>query len=164
MSWAYIYTSIQIAFGIESVLEFAEKYWNRIDNRCLNLDDFKKCLTFICYDYEIEFKGDTYLQIKGCPMGAHFAPPFAIITMHRIEKTALQKLKLKHKFSPKVYVHYIDDILLGPIERDSDFAWTVLEMFNSVNDDISFTLEAPNDQNIINFLDLSIEIKPNKIE
>ena len=91
------------------------------------------------------------MQIKGCPMGAHFAPPFAIITMHRIEKTALQKLKLKHKFSPKVYVHYIDDILLGPIERDSDFAWTVLEMFNSVNDDISFTLEAPNDQNIINF-------------
>ena len=159
-----LYPSIQIAFGIESVLEIAEENWDKINNWSLTIEDFKKCLTFICYNYEIECSGQTYLQIKGCPMGAHFAPPFAIITMHKIETIALQTLATKHNFSPSIYVRYIDDILIGPIDRHSNFCNIILEVFNSVNGSISFTLEAPNQNNVINFLDLSIQIGHNKIE
>lgn len=96
-------------------------------------------------------------------MGAHFAPPFAIITMHKIETIALQTLAAKHEFFPSVYVRYIDDILIGPVDRHNDFSEIILEVFNSINDSICFTLEAPSQDNKINFLDLSIKIGQNKV-
>lgn len=38
--------------------------------------------TFISLEIERKFP---FKQIKGVPMWAHFAPPFAIITMHKVE-------------------------------------------------------------------------------
>ena len=53
-------------------------------------------------------------------MGAHFALPFAIITMDKIETLALDSLKSKLAFSPSLFVRFIDDVLVGPVDRDSD--------------------------------------------
>ena len=156
-----LYPSIEIAYGIEAVIELANEKWQEIDNWSLSIDELKKCLTFVCYNYEINVNGKTYLQIKGCPMGAHFAPPFAIITMHKIETIALETLKSNFKFSPSIYVRYIDDILIGPIEKEGDLPKTVLQTFNSVNDSIKFTLEKPDRS--LNFLDVSLEIKSRNV-
>jgi hypothetical protein len=158
-----LYPSIPLDFGIECVLDFAKLNWDKIDNKGLTIDQLKKALTFVCYNYEIQFKEKIYKQIKGCPMGAHFAPPFAIITMHYIESAALNILKDKFKFSPILYKRYIDDILLGPLPK-SDFTDTILETFNSVNTNIQFTLEAPKPGEPIPFLDLSIYVKDKNIE
>ena len=84
-----LYPSIPIADGIQAVLDVANAHWDEIDSLGLSPNDLQRCLTFVCYNYEIKYKEVTYLQIKGCPMGAHFAPPFAILMMHKLETAAL---------------------------------------------------------------------------
>ena len=69
-----LYPSIHIGFGIDFVVEFAEQNWQTIDNWGLTLDALRKCLTFISYNYEIKINNETYLQIKGCPMGRTLLP------------------------------------------------------------------------------------------
>ena len=78
-----------------------------------------------------------YKQISGVPMGAHFAPSFAIIFMNYVEETALRKLN----FTPVVYKRFIDDIILGPVEHSDTIMTHILGTFNSVNSNILFTLE-----------------------
>ena len=102
-----LYPSIPLDFGLDCALELAENNWNNIDNMGLTVDQMMNCLKFVCYNYEIQYGDKVYKQIKGCPMGAHFAPPFAIITMHKIETMALSLLKEKTNFSPQVYRRYL---------------------------------------------------------
>ena len=95
-------------------------------------------------------------------MGAHFGPLFAVITMSKLENAALKSLQAKSKFNPAIYKRYIDDILIGPIDRNSNLSQIILETFNKENEDIKFTLEIPD--NALSFLDMAIEIKQGKIE
>ena len=88
-----LYPSIPIDEAIKVIIDFATEHWKDIDAFGLSTDDLRHCLTFIAHNYEIEFHGKTYLQIKGCPMGSHFSPPFAIIFMHAVEQEALKVLK-----------------------------------------------------------------------
>ena len=157
-----LYPSIEIGFGIEAVLDLAKDHWHEIDNWQMTLDNLKTALTFICYNYEIQFEEKTFLQIKGCPMGAHFAPPFAIITMGKIEKLALEKLEEKYDYVPDLYLRYIDDCIIGPIHKNGHLPHVVLEAFNSVNENIKFTLDLPD--HALNFLDISIRIVQKNIE
>ena len=96
-------------------------------------------------------------------MGTHFAPPFAIITLDKIEGEALRLLGEKQNVRPEMYVRYIDDILLGPFSRDTALFDKILETFNSINSSIQFTLEVPKTSEPINFLDISIFIVENSI-
>lgn len=91
-------------------------------------------------------------------MGAHFAPPFAIITMQRIEREALKSLEEKYNFVPTLYKRYIDDILIGPITR-SAFVNKIGEVFNSINKNIQFTLEIPEKEHFLSFLDIDLRIQ-----
>jgi len=153
-----LYPSIPIEFGLECVHELATSNWKNIDSKGITVEQMMNCLRFICYNYEIQFKDKVFKQIKGCPMGAHFAPPFAIITVHKIESIALSILRNNHGFSPQVYKRYIDDVLIGPIERDEDLTKLILETFNSVNKDIQFTLEVPKINEPLPFLDINIKV------
>jgi len=151
-----LYPSIPIDFGIRAVLDMAELHWKDIDNFGASVDDLKRALSFVSYNYEIEFNGSVYLQKKGCPMGAHFAPPFAIITLHKIESQAIQILTEKFDFKPQIFSRYIDDVCFGPCVRENDMFDNVLNVFNSINDSIQFTIEIPKVGQPLNFLDLSI--------
>ena len=152
-----LYPSIPISEAIHAVINFAEKWWSHINNFGFSLDELKKCLSFISYNYEIQFENRSFLQIKGCPMGAHFSPPFAIIFMHEVEETALAKLYSETGYKPTVYARYIDDIIMGPLEKDTTIINEILEIFNSINDNIKFTIEIPEYGKPINFLDISLE-------
>jgi len=98
-----LYPSIPLEFGIRSNIEFAELHWQKAETFGLTLTQFELCLKFISYNYEIKFKDKIFKQRKGCPMGAHFAPPFSIITMYKIENEALRVIKDELYFEPKVY-------------------------------------------------------------
>ena len=128
-----LYPSIPIGEAISVIIDFATKYWSKIDSFGLTTDDLNKCLLFIAYNYEIQFDNSIYLQISGCPMGSHFSPPFAIIFMHLIEEKALKLLYEAHKFTPKIYVRYIDDILIGPVIRNDVFCKTILDILKPGN-------------------------------
>ena len=142
-------------------MKFATENWQKIINYDLDLDSIEKMLKFICYNYEITYNDRFYKQIKGCPMGTHFSPPFAIIFMNSLENKALNLLKDVHGLLPAMYYRYIDDIIMGPFPADTNFH-IILETFNSINKNIVFTIEIP--EKTLNFLDISITVDNNKIQ
>ena len=95
-------------------------------------------------------------------MGAHFAPPFAMIAMDKIESAALESIRENLHFAPDIYVRYIDDILLGPIDKNRNLPQEIHKTFNNVNDKIKFTLEKP--EKSLTFLDMTIEINQNRVD
>ena len=98
-------------------------------------------------------------------MGSHYAPPFAIIFMNHVEQKALTMIRSEFdciKDNSTVYKRYIDDSGFGPFKRNQAFFEHILEIFNSVDENIKFTLEVPSN-GCLNFLDLSIWIENNKI-
>jgi len=158
-----LYPSIPIDFGIKCNIDFAERHWDKIDNLGINIEQLKTALSFICYNYEIQFDGKVFKQIKGCPMGSHFASHFATIALHHVESYALDILKKDFDFSPTVYKRYLDDILLGPI-GSFDFAQEILTSFNSVNAAIQFTLDYPQKDSAIAFLDIELIVTEKDID
>jgi len=155
-----LYPSIPIQYGIESVTTLAKKHWDEISHFGFKLEDLTRCLTFLSYNYEIKYLDQIYLQICGCPMGAHFSPPFAIITMNRIENEALTKLK-NTSIVPLVYKRYIDDIIIGPITHEENTFKKIIETFNSINPSIQFTIDIPDRGDSLKFLDIEIYIDKN---
>jgi len=153
-----LYPNIPLAYGIESVINFAERHWQEIDNMGLRIDQLEKCLSFVCYNYEIRFLDKIFKQKKGCPMGAHFAPPFAIIVMDRLESEALKNLSYECNFTPLVYKRYIDDILIGPVSQAINVT-NIVKCFNAVNKSIQFTAEVPQKEEFLSFLDIDIRIR-----
>ena len=152
-----LYPSIPIAEAIAEIETFAKIHWNKIDNYGFRVEDLVDFLKFISYNYEITYNNKTYLQIKGCPMGAHFAPPFAIIYMNAIETIALDNLNKNLGTVPLIYKRYIDDIILGPYPKSEKFFQDILHLFNSANNNINFTIEIP-ENDYLNFLDISISV------
>ena len=55
-----LYPSIPLDIGIKYVIEFSKQYWDKIDTKgLLSIDQLRKALTFVCYNYEIQFKDGT---------------------------------------------------------------------------------------------------------
>ena len=131
-----LYPSIPISKAIRAVIEFAKQFWDSIDHYGLSLEELDRCLSFVSYNYEVQYLDKTYLQIKGCPMGAHFSPPFAIIYMHKIEVEALDHLKINHNIIPQLYARYIDDVIIGPFDHNSQCLQIILNTFNNIDDNI----------------------------
>ena len=152
-----LYPSIPILEAIDMVEDFASLHWDKIDDFGFNVCDLIEFLKLTSFNYEISYNSKTYLQIKGCPMGAHFSPPLAIIFMHKIEQRALEILKEQHNIKPLIYKRYIDDKIVGPFPKNDVSLPKILHTFNSINDNIQFTLDVPKN-NFLNFLDVSIAI------
>jgi hypothetical protein len=118
---------------------------------------FREALAIISLNYEIWFHDRKYLQIKGVPMGARFAPPFAIIFMHHIESTALNLLPVEMK--PYIYLRYIDDIFYACNEKGHSNH--ILNMFNTVDNNIKFTIETVTNTCKLPFLDTQLYVDDN---
>ena len=159
-----LYPSVPVNLAIEVISEFSKTHWCEIDNLGICVEQFLKMLKFVSYNYEIQFNEKVYLQVKGCPMGSHYAPPFAIIFMNYIEQQALNILeaRLGIDTSEFLYKRYIDDIIFGPFDKNEKLFGDILSIFNSVNENITFTLEIPK-SNRLNFLDLTIWVENEKI-
>ena len=138
-------------------MKFVNDNWNNFDNHGFCPSEIENFLKFVCFNNEVYYNNKTYLQIRGCPMGSHFAPAFAVIYMNHVETIALNKLHLNHNIQPCLYKRYIDDIILGPFPNDPRTFNTIEETFNSVCDEIKFAIEVPTN-NVLNFLDISVSI------
>ena len=96
-----------------------------------------------------------YIQIKGCPKGIHFSPPFAIIFMYMysIENAALKITRcLLHQSFTLCSLSWWDHYM-GPFDKKTHLQ-LFLTTFNSINKNIQFTLEIPKN-NALNILDIS---------
>ena len=150
-----LYPSVPIDTAIQVVSDFAKTHWSLIDNFGISPEQFTSMIKFVSYNYEIEFNGKNYLQIKGCPMGSHYAPPLSIIFMNSIEEKAITKIKSRLGLDNIIYKRYIDDGILGPFDKNDKCFDVILDAFNSVDQNIKFTMENPADGKL-NFLDITV--------
>jgi hypothetical protein len=160
-----LYPSIPTNKGVDEVMKFITEHSMDIDTMCISKQTIKTALSYVCNNYEVEFNGCTYLQTKGIPMGARFAPPFAIIYMAAIEKIATDEL-CKRGYHIEYYTRYIDDTLMV-VHIDKNLTIDsneVLEVFNGVANEIQFTIECPKEDERMPFLDTELYLEENKIK
>ena len=160
-----LYPSIPINKGIEEIIKFLAEKIDEVDTLGISLTNIKLALEFVCTNYEVEFNNKAYLQTNGIPMGARFAPPFAIIYMAAIEVMAIHNLKAAG-YQIEYYTRYIDDTLmiLQINSEETISKEEVLTTFNNVTPEIQFTIEMPNNIERMPFLDVELYIEDNKIQ
>ena len=118
-------------------------------------------LHFVCNNYEVSFNDITYKQVFGVPMGARFAPPYAIIAMHLVERGTLVALS---DLNILLYKRYIDDIVVifeAACGAADEVTTRIFDTFNEASPGVRFTLEAPQAGGELPFLDMSLSITHN---
>ena len=78
--------------------------------------------------------------------------------MNRIETEALNILKEKYGLNPCLCKRYIDDIILGPFNENAVNVESIQEVFNSIHNNLQFTMEIPHANKPLHFLDIGLSI------
>ena len=110
----------------------------------------KSLLCFSLDNAYCEFDNRFYKQITGGPMGSPLTVTLAEIRVTHIEQQALSSSTRK----PKHYYHFVDDGLGHFINRTH--AEEFLQHLNSLAPDLEYTIEHPNPDGSIPFLDILI--------
>ena len=110
----------------------------------------KSLLNFSLDNAYCEFDNRFYKQITGGPMGSPLTVTLAEIRVTYIEQLALSSSTRK----PKHYYHFVDDGLGHFINRAH--AEEFLQHLNSLAPDLEYTIEHPNPDGSIPFLDILI--------
>jgi len=139
--------------GMFTVLEEFFTVNAQLDNILQPLDthDFIKIMKLALGSDFIIFDGDTYQQIDGLSMGNPLAPQVAIIYMDKVERIILSSIP-----ETTYWKRYIDDIFITWNHQTT--AAELLQIANNVNDRIQFTLEEPNNEGRLPFLDCEITL------
>lgn len=106
------------------------------------------------------FDNNTYQQADGLAMGSPLSPLLADIYMDDFESKFIMN---NNNFSNNIiyYYRYVDDILVL-WNNDQDNLNSFVDYLNSCHTKIKFTLEKQNNNNSINFLDITITNLNNK--
>lgn len=131
------------------VLEIIEIYWQEIEiNTTLTKSSFLKLLSFVFNNCHFFFEGKFYQQIFGTPMGSPISPILALIVMDYL----LDKIKSRLPFELPFICKFVDDLVTSVPRDQID---NTLEIFNSINNNIQFTVETENNGGVP-FLDTRI--------
>jgi hypothetical protein len=154
-----LYPSIPCKKAIPKVVEFVYNMCIPAEYYNIPRGIFQEMLVYICENYFLKFGEQKYKQMNGVPMGARFAPPFAVIYMFDIEERALAKIP-----EPSIlYGRYIDDVIYVRPENSQITNDELLNVFNSIEPEIKFTMENTIDGELP-FLDCKLMVNTNKIE
>lgn len=111
-------------------------------------DMFLKVINYIFDSTYCKFNNTFYKQILGTPMGANISPIIAQYVMDDLLNTCIPLLPFNLPFIKK----YVDDLICAV---PNDKKHIILNIFNSYNKDIQFTMEEEK-QNKIPFLDTHV--------
>lgn len=132
---------------LEIVLEVLNKKWSSIANFCsLPKDTFINLITFLFNNTFFNFDNKFYKQTFGTPMGAKISPILADYVMDDLLDRIIPTLPFNLHFIKK----YVDDIIISFPANKVD---CILEIFNSFDPHIKFTLELEDSNHSIPFLD-----------
>lgn len=131
----------------ELVYQCIRDKWDTIEPFTnLPMNEFLNGLELVMDNCVFQHKEIIYQQIFGSPMGSPGSPSFADLVMETLEETVIKKLPFKLPF----YFRYVDDIITAvPKNKVED----TRAIFNSFNENIQFTVEIENN-NQIAFLDI----------
>ncbi|XP_062699209.1 uncharacterized protein LOC134284408, partial [Aedes albopictus] len=151
-----LYTNVPVAYALECI----EARWDevakytRIDKRgFLAAVELTLNSTFFVY------RGVSYSQTFGVPMGSPLSPVIANLVMERLEQESIRKLE-GHRISMVVYRRYVDDCFC--IAR-KEHVGKILEVFNGFHDRLQFTVEYEEDGRL-KFLDMMLFQNNGRVE
>lgn len=129
--------------------EFFESHKNTTCFRQVSCEDFAQLTKLAVLSDTIVINNTMWNQNRGLAMGNNFSPWLAIVYMYFIEQKIYQ-LDMGAKLI--LWRRYIDDIFVisqSPLD-------IFLPLINSISSDIKFTLEVPNLNNKLPFLDTMV--------
>ena len=160
-----LYPNIPVNIGIGLVMNSVKEHFNSVNSFGISLPLFLQMLRVVSKNYHILFNNQTYLQREGVPMGARYAPPFAIIVMHHIEQAALKTIEDSNLCKILFYGRYIDDIIFITESTNHQASTSlpprILDLFNDNKFKMQFTLEQCDPIKGLPFLDTCISINKN---
>lgn len=147
-----LFTNIPYTFTVDII----ETYWHKIEqNTTIKKSNFLGLLSLICNHCYFSFNNKFYKQVFGTPMGSPISPILAQIVMDFL----LEKIIAKLPFQLPFLFKFVDDIITSVPAHQIN---TSLEIFNSLNQNIQFTMEEENN-NSVPFLDTLLIRSNNKI-
>ena len=112
-------------------------------NICLPPDALKRLLLFCTRNVQFKFNGEIYHKKDGVAMGSPLGPLLADIFMASLENTKLLPYIDNFHFCKR----HVDDILC--MTEETVDLQELLRCFNSVHNNINFTLQCEKDKQII---------------
>lgn len=138
-----LFTNIPLQLVIDSI----KKRWHDIRRHTqIESEEFLQLVDYIFNSTYFSFQGTFYKQVFGTPMGSVISPIIAQLVMDDILDEISRKLPFNFPFIKK----FVDDIICSIPEDQID---STLNIFNSVDNKIQFTVEKENN-NAVPFLDM----------
>ena len=134
------------------------KAWYEVADH-LDREDVIALLKVVLNKCVFSFQGKFYKQLHGVAMGSPCSPVVANIYKEYFEKRALGP-ELPVSFTINTWLRYADDVLTIVKKGTCD---SLLNYLNSIDPNIKFTREPPNEQGAIPFLDTFPRPSGNKI-
>ena len=134
------------------------KAWYEVADH-LDREDVMALLKVVLNNCVFSFQGKFYKQLHGAAMGSPCSPVVANIYTEYFEKRALGP-ELPVSFTINTWLRYVDDVLTIVKKGTRD---SLLNYLNSIDPNIKFTIEPPNEQGAIPFLDTFPRPSGNKI-
>lgn len=162
MDVSSLYTNIDHLEGAEACYEALEKRKNKTVPSIL----LKKLILIVLKSNVFRFGETLFKQIMGTAMGTPMAPNYANLFLDKFEREMLQTYHSKTGEKPLVWYRYIDDIFCiwnhgdKSLQKFISFCQEYSEMKN-MKSNIKFECNISKEN--VNFLDVSISIKDNKL-
>lgn len=140
------------------ILKIIEQKWHNIEKFTkLTKGNFLKLINFIFDNTYFSFNNKFYKQIFGTPMGSPISTILTTMVLDHLLDHVIPTLPFQLPFIFK----YVDDLICSvPAEHTQ----TILNIFNSFNEHIQFTIEMEKNNNSVPFLDTRvIRTQENKI-
>ena len=115
----------------------------------LDRENIMHLLKVVLNNCVFSFQGKFYKQLHGAAVGSPCLPVVANIYIEYFEKRALGP-ELPVSFTINTWLRYVNDVLTIVKKGTRD---SLLNHLNSVDPSIKFTIEPPNEQGAIPFLD-----------
>nr|CAH7767041.1 unnamed protein product [Callosobruchus chinensis] len=132
---------------LEACIRSISKHWSQICQFCdLTLDSFINIISFLFQNNYFSFNNKIYKQTFGSPMGAKLSPILADYVMDDLLDLVIQVLPFNLFFIKK----YVDDLIVCLPSEGLD---EILDVFNSYDPHIQFTIEKEDVNHSVPFLD-----------
>ncbi|XP_062716395.1 uncharacterized protein LOC134291940 [Aedes albopictus] len=133
----------------ELVIQGIFRNWEKIKRHTqINLDLFQELVAFCLDTSYFMFRAQVYHQQFGTAMGSPLSPILADMVLDELIDTVVQRLDYVINFLKK----YVDDFFLVLPRDKVDYT---LQVFNSYNEHLQFTVEVEN-ENKLPFLDVVV--------
>ncbi|EYC44341.1 hypothetical protein Y032_0464g1927 [Ancylostoma ceylanicum] len=145
-----LYTNIDNNSAIRSVISLFEQHKGQISTMGFNADDITTTINSVLSCNVFRFENRFYEQRRGLAMGNRIAPLLAIIFPDHVEQMTLTSGIL-------LYKRYIDDVfMMGTTEVEFE---TLFEKLNSFDPNVSFTMERPDNDGYLPFLNTNNKVR-----